>query len=392
LEIGLENQNGGKPMSKRIKTEKPGVFYRISDRIGGPGMEKVYYVVFKKDGKLIEAKAGRQYADAMTPAKAALYRAALIEGREQTPQEKRAAQQAQKEAEKGRYTIGRLWDEYSKARTPGRGLTTDKNRYENHLKRDFAKKEPQDIIKLDVDRLRLRLAKKLSPQTVKHVLNLLTWIINYGTKNGLCQGLSFQIQKPTVENITTEDLTPDQVDVLLQTIEKSKARTVAAMMKMALYTGMRRGEMIKLQWDDVDLERGFIHIRAPKGGKDQKIPINSMARDLLENLPRKSIYVFPGKNGAMRSNTSKAACKIRDDAGLPKSFRPLHGLRHVYASMLASSGQVDMYVLQRLLTHKTPEMTQRYAHLRDEALKAGADQVDVIFKKQADDRKEAANG
>ena len=41
------------------------------------------------------------------------------------------------------------------------------------------------------------------------------------------------------------------------------------------------------------------------------------------------------------------------------------GLRHVYASMLASSGQVDMYTLQKLLTHKSPAMTQRYAHLRD---------------------------
>jgi site-specific recombinase XerD len=56
-----------------------------------------------------------------------------------------------------------------------------------------------------------------------------------------------------------------------------------------------------------------------------------------------------------------------------KGFRPLHGLRHVYASMLASSGKVDMYTLQKLLTHKSPQMTQRYAHLRDEALRRAAD-------------------
>ena len=61
--------------------------------------------------------------------------------------------------------------------------------------------------------------------------------------------------------------------------------------------------------------------------------------------------------------------KIKKRAGLPKGFRPLHGLRHVYASMLASSGKVDLYTLQKLLTHKDPRMTQRYAHLRDETLK-----------------------
>ena len=60
----------------------------------------------------------------------------------------------------------------------------------------------------------------------------------------------------------------------------------------------------------------------------------------------------------------------------------MHGLRHAYASMLASSGKVDMYVLQKLMTHKSPSMTQRYAHLRDEALKNGAGQIDDIFKQQ----------
>ena len=70
---------------------------------------------------------------------------------------------------------------------------------------------------------------------------------------------------------------------------------------------------------------------------------------------------------------------IADRADLPADFRPLHGLRHVYASMLASSGKVDMYTLQKLLTHKSPQMTQRYAHLRDETLKKASQvAVDVI--------------
>ena len=65
---------------------------------------------------------------------------------------------------------------------------------------------------------------------------------------------------------------------------------------------------------------------------------------------------------------------------LPKDFRPLHGLRHVYASMLASSGQVDMYTLQKLLTHKDPKMTQRYAHLRDDALKRASNLAGNLIK------------
>jgi integrase len=82
--------------------------------------------------------------------------------------------------------------------------------------------------------------------------------------------------------------------------------------------------------------------------------------------------------------------RIKDDAGLPKDFRALHGLRHVYASMLASSGEVGMYTLQKLLTHKDPKMTQRYAHLRDEALKRASEVAGNIIqnasKKKSDQK------
>ena len=59
---------------KRCKTDYPGVFYREVERIGGTGLEKVFYVVFKQNGKVYEEKVGRQYADDMTPARAARIR------------------------------------------------------------------------------------------------------------------------------------------------------------------------------------------------------------------------------------------------------------------------------------------------------------------------------
>lgn len=79
---------------KRIKTEYPGLFYREAVRIGGKGMERVYYIVFKKAGKVFEEKVGRQYADDMTPAKAARVRSDRIEGRRESRKEKREAEKA----------------------------------------------------------------------------------------------------------------------------------------------------------------------------------------------------------------------------------------------------------------------------------------------------------
>ncbi|MDY6905575.1 MAG: site-specific integrase [Thermodesulfobacteriota bacterium] len=374
-------------MSKRIKTKYPGVFYREADRIGGRGTEKVYYVVYKKDNKVHEEKAGRQYADDMTPAKAAHYRAQLIEGKRLPRKAIKQQEQARKVAEAEKYTIDKLWEEYKANRAPGKGLEVDKYRYEKYIKPEFEKKEPRELVKLDVDRLRIRLLKKLSPQTVKHVLNLLTWIINYGVKNNLCEGISFHIQKPTVNNLKTEDLTADQLDSLMKAIDKSPDTLAANMMKLVLYTGMRRGECFRLKWKDIDFDRGFITLRNPKGGIEQKIPLNKPAHDLLKSHERikGSEYVFPGRGGGQRKNIREPVNKIKKAAGLPKDFRALHGLRHVYASMLASSGKVDMYTLQKLLTHKSPVMTQRYAHLRDEALKNASDLAgDIITGVGAD--------
>ena len=187
---------------------------------------------------------------------------------------------------------------------------------------------------------------------------------------------------PPVNNIKTEDLNPDQLVSLLESIENDIHPQAGPMMKMALFTGMRRGELFKLKWKDINFDRGFINIIDPKGGPDQKIPLNDATRELLDNHHKtQSPYVFPGRAGRQRVNIAKQVKKIKDDAGIPEDFRPLHGLRHVYASMLASSGEVGMYTLQKLLTHKDPMMTQRYAHLRDYALKnAGNVAGDLINK------------
>ncbi len=374
----IKDENG---KDKTIDIPYTGVFFRIGKRIGGRGTEKIYYVTYKKNGKKIEESVGRQYADQMTPARAANIRSDIIEGRRLSKKKQKALEQAQKIAEAGKYTIEKLWQEYKLNRPSGKSLKIDQGRYEKYIEPVFGKKEPKNLIKLDVDRVRIKLLKKLSPQTVKHVLNLLTWIINYGSKNNLCEGVSFHIQKPSVNNEKTEDLTPAQLERLLQSIEKDENIDVGNMMKMALYTGLRRSEIFKLQWKDINFETNFILLRDPKGGPDQKIPINDMARDLLKSIVRtKSPFVFPGRYGGMRTTLGVVGRRIRKNAGLPDDFRPMHGLRHVYASMLASSGKVDMYVLQKLMTHKSPKMTQRYAHLRDEALKDGAGQIDDIFK------------
>jgi integrase len=375
-------------MRERVKTKYPGVFYRLVDRIGGPDQERVYYVLFKKHGKLIEEKVGRQYADRMTAAKAARYRSERIEGRRKSPKEIRAEQ----EREKNVFTMERLFEEWRK-RPDLKSLKEEIHRYNKYLKEPFGSKQPHELVGLDVDRLRIRLLREgKSPQTVKLILSLLRRLCNWGVRKNLSQPLSFKIEMPKVYNLRTEDLSDSQLQKLLRAIDESAHPQAGPIMKLALYTGMRRSEMFRLEWRDVDFERGFITLRNPKGGPDQKIPLNEEARSLLFALPRygRSPFVFPGRGGTRRVDINKAVNEIKRKAGLPKDFRPLHGLRHVFASMIASSGKVDLYTLQKLLTHKDPSMTMRYAHLRDEALRKASDLAGSIISEATKREKEKA--
>ena len=121
-----------------------------------------------------------------------------------------------------------------------------------------------------------------------------------------------------------------------------------------------------------------------KSGKTSRIPMSAAARQILENTPviAGSPFVFPSpRGGGKRTEMRKFVERIREAAQLPEGFRPLHGLRHTFASFLASSGEVDLYTIQRLLIHSSPEMTARYAHLADEAMQRAANVATGLFAK-----------
>lgn len=375
------------PKSQRSKTDYPGVYFSVGKMSTDPKRtEKIYYIRYRtKEGKQVEEKAGRQYKDDMTAARASHLRAERIRGHLLSNEEKREQKRETERQKNNTWTLNKLWEEYTR-QTLLKGIVQDRNRYNLYLKPIFGEREPKDLVPLDVDRLRLKMLKEKSPQTVKSTLSLIRRITNFGVRKRICQPLSFHIEMPKVDNIKTEDVTQEQLSRLLEAIEADTHHQAGNAMLMALYTGMRRSEIFRLKWDDLDFQRGFITLKNPKGGKDQQIPLNEGARALLNKIEKTdSPYVFPGREGNQRKDMHRELNRIRDAAGLPKDFRALHGLRHVFASMLASSGQVDLYALQRLLTHKSPQMTQRYAHLRDDALKKASGVVDNILGRLSPD-------
>jgi hypothetical protein len=195
-------------------------------------------------------------------------------------------------------------------------------------------------------------------------------LANFAVKKNYCRGLSFKLEMPKVENQKTEELTQDQLQKLLRVLEEDPDLQVSNLVRMVLYTGMRRGELFELCWNDIDFYNKTITVRSAKNGLHPTIPLNEMAEKVLAehaHVEGSSKFVFPGPSGKKRTECKRPLLRIRKKARLPDDFRLLQGLRHVYATMLVSSGKVDLETLQSLLTQKSPLMTQRYAHFLDHA-------------------------
>ena len=131
----------------------------------------------------------------------------------------------------------------------------------------------------------------------------------------------------------------------------------------ALNTGMRRGEILSLKWDQVDLKNGFILLDVTKNGERREVPINATVKDALHGLIRRLDipYVFydprSGKPFLDVKRSFHSACK----KAKINNFH-FHDLRHTFASHLVMAG-VDLTTVKELLGHKTLTMTLRYAHL-----------------------------
>jgi len=133
----------------------------------------------------------------------------------------------------------------------------------------------------------------------------------------------------------------------------------------AIYTGMRRGEMLALTWANVDLAQGLIYILQSKSGKPREIPIAPNLRDVLAGMGRQepAAKVFNVPVITLRRHFELAL----KTAGI-SGFR-WHDIRHTFAShFIMKTGNLP--ALQKILGHASPMMTQRYAHLSSGYLQA----------------------
>ena len=176
---------------------------------------------------------------------------------------------------------------------------------------------------------------------------------------------------PKVSEGRTRYLSPTEFKAALE----AAPDWMRAPMALAAFTGMRRGEILGLCWKDVDLANHRVYLTETKNGTLRVVALNALAVQVLDSLPvgEPAQLVFPEVNAAHLSVYTR---RVFASVGIEDAS--FHSLRHTAASWLVMEG-VDLYAVGRILGHKTPRMTQRYAHLSPGYMAAAVNKLDGVF-------------
>ena len=237
----------------------------------------------------------------------------------------------------------------------------------------FAKKNLDEVSHTDLIRFHVKM--KNTPRQANHCLSVISKLMSWAQQSGLRSDSINPVIgiKRFKENKKERYLSMDEFkalgDLLIQLeADGSESSFVIAALRLYLFTGARRGEILELKWKHVDLDAGVLRLPDSKTGQ-KTIHLNVAAIEVLNNIPRLSgnPYVIVGKKeGSHLVNITKPWMRIRTLIGLDDVR--LHDLRHSFASVIASSGG-SLIMIGKLLGHTQPTTTARYAHLFDAPLR-----------------------
>lgn len=236
--------------------------------------------------------------------------------------------------------------------------------------------------------------KGLSPQTAKHAHKVLRTALTQAVDWGLVpENVARRVKAPTVKRKSIRPLTPDQARTFLASVKGDERE---AFYVLAITTGMRRGELLALRWEDVDLARGLVNVNATlrqvsrwrfvrdatKTERSTRIlPLSALALGALRSHPRVSTdFVFARSDGRPwpPSEVTRTFQARLTAAGLPHAR--LHDLRHTAAALALDETGGDLRAVMALLGHSTIQTTvDTYGGLAEAARSRVAEGMDRVL-------------
>jgi len=290
------------------------------------------------------------------------------------------------------HSFGELCDYWLEHRTARkRSPKDDKSMIEAHLRPAWGGLMIMQVTLQRVDQYR-RGRRHLSDKTIHNHLTLVISMLNLAVELGWIVAPP-RIKKPKlVEQEYAWLKSTDQIAALLGAAQTEESG-VMELYASAVYTGMRAGELLGLRWDAVDLDGRLITVKksyaqTTKTAAIRHVPILDPLLPVLREWKARcwsNEWVFPSQKGTMQHPSARVLQetlrRCQERLGVPVADRiTFHHLRHTFASHFMMRGG-DLFRLQRILGHKTVQMTNRYAHLAPEVFREDyARLVDVVPK------------
>lgn len=224
---------------------------------------------------------------------------------------------------------------------------------------------------VDIARYRDERLKAVSPSTVKRDLGILSHVFEIARKEwGIhAHNPVRDIKLPPSSRardrrlLTSQQDDEDEERRLLIACQDARNPFLLPIIRLALETAMRQGELIGLRWENIDLNRRIAHLPDTKNGEARTVPLSTTAIKVLRELPRSILgRVFPGlTTEAVKRAFMRATCR----AGIENLH--FHDLRHEATTRLFEKG-LNIMEVSSITGHKDLRMLRRYTHLKAEDL------------------------
>ena len=265
-----------------------------------------------------------------------------------------------------------------------RSWKTDLGFYRLRLKDEFGDYRLNQITRQHIQTFHTRMSDEgLAAATSNHYLKLLKHSLNLAIDWDMldinpASRIPLFYEDNQVENL----LSDEQLERLLSVLKTDDNRMVCQIALYLLSTGCRLNEALQAKWTHVDQQHRVWKIPASnsKSKRIRAVPLNDSALDVLNQLSTKGNYenIFINFQTQLPYTTiSKVWGRLRKKAGLP--HLRIHDLRHQFASFLVNSGQT-LFMVQQILGHSSPAVTQRYSHLSTRSLQEAANTASVMIK------------
>lgn len=249
------------------------------------------------------------------------------------------------------------------------------------IRHEFGDQRIDQITASDIDTFLVGLRRNgLSSGSVNRYRSRLSSMMNRAIMWGYREGNPVRmVLRLKEEKLPDRYLMPDEFKALLDSCDED----LRALVHLAAVTGMRRGELMALQWEDIDLFSGYLVVRAAnsKTSEGRTVPLNGEAREILRSFgDHQKGRVFLFQNFPRRRWERVIRDLGWDRINVPRLRQwRFHDMRHHAASWLAMA-DVPMSKVAKILGHKELKTTQRYAHLSDASLVEAVERIQFAGK------------